>query len=122
MRSFAPCSPWGRGWVDLACLLVLRSLRLHTPRAFDSQIVGKHEREFNGFDDKFISLYARGMSTRNIRDHLAEIYGVDVSAELVSRVTDAVVDEVRTWQSRPLERVYLVVYLDALAPGSFDAR
>lgn len=82
--------------------------------SFEPQIVGKHKREFDGFDDKIISMYARGMSTRDIRDHLGEIYGVDVSAELVSRVTDAVVDELRAWQSRPLERVYLVVYLDAL--------
>jgi putative transposase len=82
--------------------------------SFEPQIVGKHERHFDGFDDKIISMYARGMSTRDIREHLAEIYNVDVSAELVSRVTDAVVDELRAWQSRPLERVYLVVYLDAL--------
>lgn len=81
---------------------------------FDPKIVGKHSRTFNGFDDKIISMYARGMSTREIRDHLAELYGVEVSAELVSRVTDEVVDELRAWQSRPLERVYLVVYLDAL--------
>jgi putative transposase len=82
--------------------------------SFEPQIVSKHDRAFNGFDDKIISMYARGMSTREIRDHLAELYGVEVSAELVSRVTDEVIDELRTWQSRPLERVYLVVYLDAL--------
>jgi putative transposase len=81
---------------------------------FEPQIVGKHDRSFNGFDDKIISMYARGMSTREIRDHLAELYGVEVSAELVSRVTDEVVDELKAWQSRPLEAVYLVVYLDAL--------
>lgn len=81
---------------------------------FEPKIVGKHERHFDGFDDKIISMYARGMSTRDIRAHLAEIYGVDASAELVSRVTDAVVDELRVWQSRPLERVYLIVYVDAL--------
>ena len=82
--------------------------------SFEPQIVGKHDRAFNGFDDKIISMYARGMSTREIRDHLAELYGVEVSAELVSRVTDEVIDELRAWQSRPLERVYLVVYIDAL--------
>ncbi len=82
--------------------------------SFSPQIVGKHERDFNGFDDQILSMYARGMSVRDIQAHLAEIYNVEVSAELVSRVTDEVVDELRTWQSRPLERVYLVVYLDAL--------
>jgi putative transposase len=82
--------------------------------SFEPQIVSKHDRAFNGFDDKIISMYARGMSTREIRDHLAELYGVEVSAELVSRVTDEIIDELRAWQSRPLERVYLVVYLDAL--------
>lgn len=82
--------------------------------SFEPQLVGKHERQFDGFDDKIISMYARGMSVRDIRDHLAELYGVEVSAELVSRVTDEVVDELRAWQARPLERVYTVVYLDAL--------
>jgi putative transposase len=81
---------------------------------FEPAIVGKHERHFNGFDDKILSMYSRGMSTRDIRAHLQEIYRVDVSAELISHVTDAVVDEVKSWQSRPLESVYLVVYLDAL--------
>jgi len=81
---------------------------------FEPQIVGKHERQFAGFDDKIISMYGRGMSVREIREHLAEIYNVDVSAELISRVTDEVVDELRAWQTRPLERVYPIVYLDAL--------
>jgi putative transposase len=81
---------------------------------FEPQLVGKHERHFDGFDDKIISMYARGMSVRDIRAHLEEIYGVDVSPELISRVTDTVLDEMRTWQARPLEPVYLVVYLDAL--------
>jgi putative transposase len=82
--------------------------------SFEPQIVGKHERHFNGFDDKIISMYARGMSVRDIQAHLKEIYGVDVSPDLVSKVTDAVMDELRAWQSRPLESVYLVVYIDAL--------
>jgi putative transposase len=81
---------------------------------FEPQIVGRHERHFDGFDDKIISMYARGMSVRDIRAHLQEIYGVEVSPELISRVTDSVVDELRAWQARPLEPVYLVVYLDAL--------
>jgi putative transposase len=81
---------------------------------FEPKIVGKHERHFDGFDDKIISMYARGMSVRDIRAHLEEIYSVEVSPELISRVTDAVMDEMRAWQARPLDPVYLVVYLDAL--------
>jgi len=94
------------------------NVKVEVPRdrqgTFEPKIVGKHERQFDGFDDKIVSMYARGMSTREIRDHMAELYGVGVSAELVSRATDAVVDELGAWQSRPLERVYLVVYVDAL--------
>jgi len=82
--------------------------------SFEPQIVPKHQRHFDGFDDKILSMYARGMSVRDIRAHLEEIYGVQVSPELISRVTDEVVAELRAWQSRPLEPVYLVVYLDAL--------
>jgi putative transposase len=82
--------------------------------SFEPQIVPKHQRSFDGFDDKILSMYARGMSVRDIGAHLREIYGVDVSPDLISRVTDAVVDELRVWQSRPLESVYLAVYLDAL--------
>ena len=82
--------------------------------SFEPQLVKKHQRHFSGFDDKILSMYARGMSTRDIQAHLQEIYGVDVSPDLVSTVTNAVVDELKAWQSRPLEPVYLVVYLDAL--------
>src|SRR5881392_3783184 len=81
---------------------------------FEPKIVGKHQRRFTGFDDKILSMYARGMSTREIQGHLQEIYGVEISPSLVSEVTDAVWDEVQTWQSRPLEAVYPIVYLDAL--------
>jgi putative transposase len=81
---------------------------------FEPQLVGKHQRAFDGFDDQIVSMYGRGMSTREIQSHLREIYGVDVSPDLISRVTDAIVDDVKAWQSRPLERVYAFVYLDAL--------
>jgi putative transposase len=81
---------------------------------FEPQILPKHERRFAGFDDKILSLYARGLTTREIQSHLEEIYGVEVSPSLISEVTDAVMDEVRVWQSRPLEPVYAIVYLDAL--------
>ena len=82
--------------------------------SFEPQLVAKHQRHFDGFDDKIISMYARGMTVRDIRAHLEELYGVDVSPDLISRATESVSDELKAWQSRPLERVYLVVYLDAL--------
>lgn len=82
--------------------------------SFEPALVPKHQRHFDGFDDKILSMYARGMSVRDIQRHLHEIYGVEVSSDLISKVTDAVVDELRAWQSRPLDPVYLVVYLDAL--------
>jgi putative transposase len=81
---------------------------------FEPQIVKKHQTRFDGFDEKILSMYARGMTTRDIQGHLQEIYGVEVSPTLISNVTDAVVEEVKVWQSRPLEAVYPIVYLDAL--------
>ena len=82
--------------------------------SFEPKILPKHERRFTGFDDKIVSMYARGMSTRDIQAHLQEIYGVEVSPGLVSEVTDAVMEDVRAWQSRPLEPLYMILYLDAL--------
>jgi hypothetical protein len=82
--------------------------------SFDPRIVKKGQTRIDGFDDKVISMYARGMSVREIRGHLKELYGVDVSPDLVSRVTDAVLEEVRAWQNRALESVYPVVVFDAL--------
>ena len=82
--------------------------------SFEPQIVGKHERRFTGFDDKIIAMYARGMTVREIQGFLAEMYAVDVSPDLISRVTDAVLAEVTQWQSRPLEPMYPVVFFDAL--------
>lgn len=81
---------------------------------FEPKIVPKHQRRFEGFDDKILSMYSRGMSTREIQEHLYEIYQVEVSASLISEVTDAIIDEVRQWQSRPLEGLYPIVYFDAL--------
>lgn len=81
---------------------------------FEPALIPKHSREFRGFDDKIVAMYARGMTVRDIQAHLADIYGVTVSPDLVSRVTDEVVDELRAWQHRPLEEVYPVVYIDAL--------
>jgi len=93
-------------------------VRIKTPRdrngSFEPQIVRKGQRRFEGFDDKILALYSRGLSTRDIEAHLAEIYGVQVGRDLVSRVTDAVMDDVRAWQQRPLDDVYPIVFLDAL--------
>lgn len=93
-------------------------LRIEVPRDrhgdFEPQIVGKHERRFSGFDDKIISLYARGLTVREVQSHLQEMYSIEVSPELISRVTDAVMAEVTAWQSRPLEPMYPVVFFDAL--------
>ena len=81
---------------------------------FDPALIRKYQRRFPGFDQKIIALYARGMSTRDIQAHVGELYGVTISPDLVSVVTDAVIDEVRAWQSRPLESTYAIVFFDAL--------
>ena len=82
--------------------------------SFEPQIVKKGQRRFVGFDDKILALYSRGLSVRDIRAHLREIYGVEVSLDLISRVTDAVMDDVRDWGKRPLEDIYPIVFLDCL--------
>jgi putative transposase len=91
---------------------------IKTPRdrkgTFEPQLVRKGQRRFEGFDEKILALYSRGLSTRDIEAHLAEIYGVKVGRDLISRVTDAVTDDVRAWQQRPLDDVYPVIFLDAL--------
>jgi hypothetical protein len=91
---------------------------IDTPRdrdgSFEPKIVRKRQRRFVGFDEKILALYSRGMSVRDIEAHLAEIYGVKVGRDLISRVTDAVMEDVRAWAQRPLEDVYPVIFLDAL--------
>jgi putative transposase len=93
-------------------------VQLDVPRdrdsSFEPQLVKKGQTRFDGLDEKIISLYSRGMTQREIQGHLEEIYGVEISPSLISTVTDAVLDEVRAWQSRPLDSVYPVLYLDAL--------
>ena len=93
-------------------------LEIDIPRdrasSFEPQLIKKGQTRFDGFDDKIISMYARGMTCREIQSHLQEIYGVEVSPDLISTVTDGVIDEVRAWQSRPLDAVYPILYLDAL--------
>jgi len=94
------------------------SVRIEVPRdregSFEPELIGKHERRFTGFDDKIIAMYARGMTVREIQAFLAEMYAVEVSPELISSVTDAVMSEVTAWQARPLEAMYPVVFFDAL--------
>ena len=93
-------------------------MEVETPRdrngTFEPKIVAKHQTRWTGFDEKILSMYARGMTTREIQGHLEEIYGVDVSPTLISNVTEAVQDEVRNWQNRPLEPIYPVLFMDAL--------
>jgi putative transposase len=93
-------------------------LELDIPRdrqaSFDPQLTAKYQRRFPGFDDKIVSMYARGMSAREIVGHLRDLYGIDVSPDLVSAVTDAVLEEIAAWQVRPLEPVYPLIFFDAL--------
>ncbi|MGH3343678.1 MAG: IS256 family transposase [Carbonactinosporaceae bacterium] len=94
------------------------AIGLEVPRdragKFDPQIVPKHARRVEGFNEAIVSLYAKGLTTGEIRAHLAEIYGVEVSKDLISRVTDRVAEELAAWQARPLERIYPVVLIDAI--------
>ena len=93
-------------------------LEIDVPRdrqsSFEPQLIAKYQRRFPGFDDKIISMYARGMSTREITGHLRELYGIDVSPDLISTVTDAVLEEVAAWQARPLDPAYPLVFFDAI--------
>ena len=93
-------------------------LELAIPRdrhgRFDPVLIGKYRRRFAGFDDKIIALYARGMTTREIAEHIGELYGAEISADLVSAVTDSVLEEVAAWQSRGLDATYAIVFFDAL--------
>jgi len=88
---------------------------------FEPKFVKKGEKQLNGFDERFVSLYARGMSTRDIQAHFEEAYGVEVSPTFVSQVTNAVLDEVKQWQQRPLDSLYPIVYLDCLVIKSRDS-
>ena len=94
------------------------AMELNIPRdrnsTFEPLLIKKGQTRFDGFDDKIISMYARGMTVRNIQAHLKELYAVDVSPDLISQVTDAVVQEVREWQNRPIDPVYPIIIFDAL--------
>ncbi|WP_026960284.1 IS256 family transposase [Aliagarivorans taiwanensis] len=100
-------------------------LELEVPRdrngTFEPKLVKKGEKQLNGFDDRIISLYARGMTTRDIQAHFEEAYGVEVSPSFISQVTNAVMDEVKAWQQRPLDELYPIVYLDCLVVRSRES-
>lgn len=89
--------------------------------SFEPQLISKHQTRWTGFDDKIISLYSRGMTVREIQSHLIEMYGAEVSPTLISSVTDAVMEDVKQWQSRPLDAVYPVIYLDCIHVKIRDA-
>ena len=106
------------GTTGKTLLTDIGAVELAVPRdragSFEPKIVRKGQTRLDGFNERIIALYARGMTTRDIRAHLREMYDVDVSADLISRVTDAVLDELAEWQSRPLDRVFPVIFIDAM--------
>jgi putative transposase len=106
------------GYSSKTVLTDTGKLELSIPRdrqgRFDPVLIGKYRRRFAGFDDKIIALYARGMTTREIAEHVGELYGTEISPDLVSAVTDAVLEEVAVWQSRGLDSTYAIVFFDAI--------
>jgi len=106
------------GHTEKTVLLENQSATIEVPRdrnsTFEPVIVPKHEKRVPLFNDQIISMYSFGMSDRDIKRHIEKIYNVEVSPDLISRVTNAVLDEVREWQNRPLEKSYAILYLDAL--------
>ena len=106
------------GYTEKTVLTDSGTLTIQVPRdrdgSFSPKLIPKNLRRLSGFDDKVLALYARGMTTREIQGHLHEIYGTEISPQLVSEVTDTVMDRAKAWQSRPLDAVYPVVYVDAL--------
>jgi putative transposase len=112
------CANHRNGYSKKTVLTDAAKIEIAVPRdragTFDPQLIAKYQRRFPGFDEKIVSMYARGMSVREIQGHLQEIYGIDVSPDLISTITDAVLDEVGEWQNRPLEPVYAIVFFDCL--------
>ena len=106
------------GYSKKPVLTATSKMTLSVPRdragTFDPKLIAKYQRRFPDFDDKIISMYARGMTVREIRGHLEELYGIDVSPDLISAITDAVLDEVAEWQNRPLDICYPLVFFDAI--------
>lgn len=97
---------------------------INSPRdrdgSFEPQIVNKRQNRFSGFDDNVISMYSRGMTVKEIQQHLYDIYGTDVSKDFISNVTDSIIVKLQAWQSRPLNEVYPIVYMDAIRIKSND--
>lgn len=106
------------GYSRKSVLTGTSKMTLSIPRdragTFDPKLIAKYQRRFPDFDDKIISMYARGMTVREIRGHLEELYGIDVSPDLISAITDAVLDEVAEWQNRPLDICYPLVFFDVI--------
>jgi putative transposase len=106
------------GYSQKSVLTDTSRIAIEVPRdragTFDPQLIAKYQRRFPGFDEKIVSMYARGMTVREIQGHLRDLYGVDVSPDLISTVTDAVLEEVAEWQNRPLDALHAVVFFDAL--------
>ncbi len=119
------------GYSKKTVLTETSKLDLRIPRdregTFDPKLIARYQRRFPGFDEKIVSMYARGMTVREIQGHLLELYGLEVSPDLISTVTDAVLETVAEWQNRPLEPMYPLVFFDALrvksaTRGSFATR
>lgn len=112
------------GYSKKTVLTDTESVELSIPRdrkgTFEPQLIAKYQRRFPGFDDKIISMYARGMSVRDIQDHLRELYGIEASPQLISTITDAVLEEVGRWQNRPLDTLYALVFFDAIRVKTRD--
>ena len=93
-------------------------LELDIPRdrdgEFEPKIVPKYKRDISGIEEKVISLYARGMSTRDIHDQIKDLYGIELSAEMVSKITERILPEIKEWQNQPLESIYPFVFMDAI--------
>ena len=106
------------GYSKKTVLTETSKLDLRIPRdregTFDPKLIQRYQRRFPGFDEKIVSMYARGMTVREIQGHLLELYGLEVSPDLISTVTDAVLETVAEWQNRPLEAMYTLVFFDAL--------
>jgi putative transposase len=116
--SGTPATNHRNGYSKKTVITDTGQVDLEIPRdrrgTFEPQLIAKYQRRFPGFDDKIISMYARGMSTRDIQGHLRELYGIEASPQLISTITDAVLEEVQRWQGRPLDALYAIVFFDAL--------
>jgi len=114
----APATNHRNGYSKKTVITDTGQVDLEIPRdrrgTFEPQLIAKYQRRFPGFDDKIISMYARGMSVRDIQGHLRELYGIEASPQLISTITDAVLEEVNRWQGRPLDALYAIVFFDAL--------